>query len=639
MCGIAGWLGSLPDAPGNATAMARALCHRGPDGFRVQSFERATLVHTRLSIIDPSPAGSQPMANEDETVWVVFNGEVYNHRELRRDLEARGHIFRGRCDAEVIPHLYEEDGANFVTRLRGMFALVIYDTRSRALLLARDRFGIKPLFFAAGKDQLVFASELQALLRMPRVDLRPDRQAISDFAALLYIPAPQTFYTGIRAVQPGEIIEARLEAARLRLKKRLYHQWTIAPNPELTVGQAVEQVDALLTTAVDRQLESDVPLGALLSGGIDSALVSAAAQRATTGALQTFNVHFADEEYDETWAATAVAEQIGSAHRTLDMDETEGTWDHVTALLLHTGQPFADTSLFAVNAVCRLMRRYVTVALSGDGGDEGFGGYNLYWQIARIARWQSLPQSVRKGSSWALAPLAYLGIIAGRLPQRLKEFASADDTSVVQNLFCWLREEEHRHLCRESDVLPVRRLFERRWEHRLPPKASRIERLSALATEANIRLSLANDYLFKVDTASMRESLEVRVPMLDEDLFDFALSVSHRLKVRGRTCKRVLRAMAERHLPRAVAKKPKRGFGVPVDTWVGSAFKKQLKDVLLGPSSRLPEVFRPEAYRSMLEAFCEGRPHPNLSREGLYQRAVMMLSVQLTLSQAYGDHS
>jgi asparagine synthase (glutamine-hydrolysing) len=636
MCGIAGWLGTLQDTKNIAMRMARVLHHRGPDAYGMQSWPEATLVHTRLSIIDLSPTGAQPMANENGTIWTVFNGEIYNHHELRRGLEARGHVFKGRSDTEVLPQLYEEEGLAFVAKLRGMFALAIYDVRTRTLVLARDRFGIKPLFYAPGTNSLAFASEISTLLEVPGIDKRPDRQAISDFAALFYIPAPETFYAGIRALQPGELLEAQLDGHRVSWETRIYHQWVIAPDPALTLTQAMERADALLTAAVHRQLESDVPLGALLSGGIDSSLVSAAAQPALSRGLRTFNVRFAEKEYDETWAAVAVANHIGSRHETLDIDDAPGTWDHVTGLLLHTGQPFADTSLFAVNAVCRLMRRHVTVALSGDGGDEGFGGYDVYWRITRIARWQRLPVQIRRGGAALLASIPWLGGLTERLPQRMQELDGADDTSVMQVLHCWIGEEEHGHLCREMGVLPVRRLFEPHWEYSLPRGACRLERLSAHATEVDTRLILPNDFLFKVDTASMRESLEVRVPMLDEDLFAFGLSLPHYLKVNGRTCKRVLRAVAERRLPSTVANKPKMGFGIPVDAWVDADFKVRLRDILLGTSNKLAEFFRPEAYRPIVEAFCNGRSYPGISRGGLYQRAIMLLSLQLALEGRTG---
>jgi asparagine synthase (glutamine-hydrolysing) len=635
VCGIAGWLGTLPGGESYARRMAQTLHHRGPDASGARAWPEATFVHTRLSVIDLSPTGAQPMANEDGTVWTVFNGEIYNHHELRRNLEGRGHIFKGRSDTEVLPHLYEEEGSSFVAKLRGMFALAIYDTRTRTLVLARDRFGIKPIFYAVTNDRITFASEINPLLDLPGVDYQPDRQAIYDFAALFNIPAPETFYKGIRALQPGELLEARLEAHKVAYKTRTYHQWAIAPDPTITLAQAVDRADALVAAAIQRQLESDVPLGTLLSGGIDSSLVSVAAQEALGGELHTFNVRFSERQYDETWAAVAVAKHIGSCHETLGMDDVRGTWHHITGLLLHAGQPFADTSLFAVNAVCRAMRRRVTVALSGDGGDEGFGGYHLYWQLARIARWQTLPAIAWRGAPRVLAPLTRLGVVPMHLPQRFRDLAGADDTSILQDLFCWVREQDLRRLCSDTDLLPIRRLFEAQWEHDLPRGASRLERLAAQATEVNVRLTLANDFLFKVDTASMKESLEVRVPLLDEDLFAFGLSLPYRLKVDGRTCKRVLRAVAQRRLPAAVANKPKMGFGIPLDTWVDADFKRCLRDALLGPSSKLPDFFQPETYRPMIEAFCEGRRYASVSRVGLYQRAIMLLSVQLALDRPH----
>jgi len=633
MCGIAGWLGKVVDGELVAGRMVQALRHRGPDGQGIRSWPDASLVHTRLSIIDLSPAGAQPMANEDGTIWTTFNGEIYNHRELRHYLESRGHRFIGHSDTEVLPHLYEEEGPDFVSKLRGMFAIAIYDIKNRALFLARDRFGIKPLFYAPGKDRLAFASEFRALLEVPGIDDRPDRQAIYDFAALFYIPVPETFYTGIRALQPGEMLEGRLDADGASWTTRTYHRWSISLDPALTLDQATGRADELVATAVRRQMESDVPLGALLSGGIDSSLVSAAAQAALNGDLRTFNVRFPEKEYDETWAALAVANNIGSYHQILDMDGVPGTWDHITGLLRHAGQPFADTSQFAVNAICRLMRQHVTVALSGDGGDEGFGGYDDYWHITTIAQVQRLPRWLVAVGSLALNPLTRLNAISESFPERFNSLAHADDTSIVQELFCWVREREHKALCRHTDLLPVRRLFESQWDLHLPKGVSRLERLSALTTASYTRLMLPNDFLFKVDMASMKESLEVRVPMLDEDLFAFGLSLPHRLKVNGRTCKKVLREIAKRRLPPAVANKPKWGFGIPVDTWVDNNFKVRLLDLLLGPSSSLPEFFQPEAYRPVVEAFCRGRPCPGISRQGLYQRAIMLLAVQLAIDR------
>jgi asparagine synthase (glutamine-hydrolysing) len=632
VCGVGGWLGDLPCKVDFAENLAQRLRHRGPNGYGIKSWSEATLVHTRLSIIDLSPTGAQPMANEDGTIWTVFNGEVYNHRELRRDLESCGHKFKGRSDTEVLPHLYEEAGLSFVEKLRGMFALAIYDRRNRMLILARDRFGIKPLFYSQQNNRLAFASEIKALLEFPGINKQPDKQAIYDFATLFYIPAPETFYKGIRALQPGEILVAQLEHDQVHCKIQTFHHWTIAPDSRLTLSQAAKRAEELVTGAVHRQMESDVPLGALLSGGIDSSLVSVAAQEVSNGRIRTFNVRFPDKAYDETWAAVSVAKYIGSCHETLDLHEAQGSWNYVTELLAHAGQPFADTSLFAANAVCRLIRQHVTVALSGDGGDEGFGGYGHYWEIARIAHLQRIPVPLWYAATTLMAPLANLGIVPDRVPLQLMEFVGADDTTIVQNLFSFLRNDEHSAIFIDRDVLPVRRFFERQWEHQLPPGTSRLDRLSAHATEVNVRLTLANDFLFKVDTASMQEGLEVRVPMLDEDLFEFALSLPHFLKVKDRTGKRVLREVARRKLPLSVAQKPKMGFAVPVDTWLDADFRERLKDVLLGPSSKLPEFFRPEAYRPLIESFCNGRPDPRFSRRDSYRRAMMLLSVQLALA-------
>jgi len=378
-------------------------------------------------------------------------------------------------------------------------------------------------------------------------------------------------------------------------------------------------------------LESEVPLGCLLSGGIDSSLISVAAQKALLGKLQTFNVRFSDTEYDETWAAQMVAKHIGSRHESLEMDDIRGTWDHVTGLLSHVGQPFADTSLFAVNAICRSMRKHVTVAVSGDGGDEAFGGYDVYWKLDRIALLQTVPAFLLNGAGIVLNRLSGVGMPVGRLSQRMQDLTDADDTSIVQSFFRPMSEREHKGLMTDINLLPVRRLFEPEWERHLLPRAPRSEHLSAHATEVNTRLTLANDFLFKVDIASMRESLEVRVPMLDEELFAFGLSLPRHLKVDGRTGKRILRAVATHRLPSAVANKRKWGFSIPLESWVDADLKEHLRDVLLGPSSRLPEVFRAEAYRPVINAFCDDRGHPTIARPDIYPRAIMLLSVHLAL--------
>lgn len=631
MCGLAGWLGRTAEAEIVSARLVHALHHRGPDSQGVKLWPEAALAHTRLSIIDLSPAGAQPMANEDRTIWVALNGEIYNHIELRHELEYRGHRFRGHSDTEVLPHLYEDEGPSFVCKLRGMFGFAIYDSAKQVLVLARDRFGIKPIFYAQQGERLAFASEINALLTMPEIDTRPDKQAVSDLAALFYIPAPETFYRGIRALEPGQMLTAEMRQGRLNCRLAHYHSWTVAPNNQISIGEAADRTDELVRAAVRRQMESDVPLGALLSGGIDSSLVSCAAQEALDQPIQTFNVQFPDKAYDETWAALSVAGHIGSHHNTLPLQAGDGCWDDVVGLLRHCGQPYADTSLFAANAVCRLIRQHVTVALSGDGGDEGFGGYSHYWELARIVQLQRFPVPLWTLAAGLLKPIARRGLVPRHVPAQLQGLAAADDVDILESLFTYMGRQEHAALCADIDAMPVRRLFEPQWQHQLSSGSARLERLSAHATEVNVRLTLANDFLFKVDIASMRESLEVRVPLLDEDLFDFALSLPHALKVRARTGKRVLRELALRKLPLAVARKEKMGFAIPVDTWLNQDFRSRLRETLLGPSCRLGEFFRPEAYEPLVESFCDGRSHRELSRREVYGRIVMLLSVQLAL--------
>lgn len=631
MCGIAGWLGRTRAAEPDRDAILAALRHRGPDGGSANDVGEATLLHTRLRIIDVSPAGDQPMPNERHTVWTVFNGEIYNHRELRAELEAKGHVFRGRSDTEVLPHLYEEHGERFVERLRGMFSVAIFDTETRRLVLARDRFGIKPLFYAEAGGRLAFASELNALRLVPGVDLDPDPQAIADYAAVLFVPAPATLYRGIRALEPGCLIVADAGDHGVRLEHRRYHTWSIEPDVDLTMEEAAARAEELIDRAVARELESDVPLGALLSGGIDSSLVSEAAQRASASSLMTFNVRAADPAYDETWAAEAVAAAIGSRHETLEMGEGLGRWDAVVGLLEHVGQPFADTSLFAVREVSRAMRRRVTVALSGDGGDEGFGGYDHYWQLRPIHVLRSAPAPVAQLAAAVAGPAAKGGAVRSTLPRRLRELTAADDVTVLQTLFTWLRPAEHGALLADPGAVdPSRRLFEPRWRYE-SRSGSRLERLAARAVETNMRLVLPDDYLFKVDAGSMRESLEVRVPLLDEELVDFGLRLPQALRARRRTSKLVLREVARRRLPSRVATKPKQGFAVPVDRWVDRDFRSRLRERLTDPGSPVASWFRPEAYRPWIDAFEAGTTVDGVSRGGLYQRVMMLLSLDVSL--------
>ena len=405
------------------------------------------------------------------------------------------------------------------------------------------------------------------------------------------------------------------------------------PDPGLSLSRATDQADDLIMRAVKNQVESDVPLGSLLSGGIDSSLVSTAAQVALDGKLSTFNVGFPEERYDETPAALTVAQHIKSRHRTLNIGEGEGSWEHITSLLQHLGQPFADTSVFAVDSVCHVMQEHLKVVLSGDGGDEGFGGYPRYKRLSALVALQRLPNciwpKVWYGSSVGMTILERLRNLPND-SQRYRNMPVSDtDPAVMEYLYCPVPRSFYNPFCRDLGTQPASRLFEPHWEHHLPHRTDRTERLSALATEINIRLELANDFLFKVDMASMRHSLEVRVPLLDEEVVDFGLTLPHNLKVRDGWCKAVLRQIAKNRLPQKIAVKPKQGFSMPVDIWVDKKFKENLKDSLFDSSCLLQDYFQRKTYRPLIDAFCNGGSYPGFTRDAIFRMAIMFLSIHL----------
>src|SRR5438094_347095 len=400
MCGVAGRFHpvALGGAPGWAPRVSALLAHRGPDGEGHYSDDRCELVHRRLALIDLSPTGHQPMANEDGSVYVVFNGEIYNHRDLRSELERRGHRFRGTSDTEVLVHLYEEHGERMAGRLRGIFAFAIYDSRRRALYLARDRFGVKPLFYALHNGEWVFASEIKAILALPGFRPAIDRQACYDFLGLGYVPEPATGFANVEAVPKGAALTVNAGGPHWVR----FHEVAARPDHARRLDQAAADVEHALLDAVGRQAIADVSVAALLSGGMDSPLVVAAHRRATGGSTATFNVRFPAKSHDETAIAVAVARHCGTAHRTIDLGDWNMSADAVLDLLRHFDQPFADLSLLPMYWISRAIRdQGIICALSGDGGDEAFGGYPRFWRANRLVQLMRLPpwlgNSVRLG--------------------------------------------------------------------------------------------------------------------------------------------------------------------------------------------------------------------------------------------------
>lgn len=638
MCGLAGRFHPLrlPDAGDWHARADRLLAHRGPDGRGHFRDGHCELVHRRLAIVDRSPCGAQPMTNEDGTVHVVFNGEIYNHRALRRTLELCGHVFRSRADTEVLVHLYEEHGARVAEHLRGIFAFAIYDARRHQLLLGRDRFGVKPLFHtsAGPGGQWAFASEMKALLALPGFAPALDRQACYDFLATGFVPEPATGFAAIAALPPGTELLVTPEGRWLHR----YHLTAVRPRRELDLRLTADVLESRLHDAVARQSVADVPVAALLSGGIDSSLVVAAHRRATGVPTRTFNVRFPDPRHDETPLAQAVARHCGTEHHVIDAAEHSLSADAVLDLLRHFDQPFADTSFLPTYWVSAGVReRGIVCTLSGDGGDEAFGGYARFWRIHRLMQLMRVPRWARRAAHGLGQLMAGRSRDWGRQLARAAQLAEAgtrDSAPLLAGLGSYLTPEQQATLVRadaREGLRPLHRLYDGYW----PPAVSDLDDVSIRMTETLFRVSLPSNMLRKVDMMSMRAGIEVRVPLLDEALVTFGLSFPHALKTDGRRGKLVLRELASRRLPAEVARHPKHGFTIPLDVMVPPAFHDAAADLLCGPDARTrPFLERPvvEGWLAAFAAARQGRREGGtISRGGLYQRVFMLLSLELWL--------
>jgi asparagine synthase (glutamine-hydrolysing) len=638
MCGIAGRFHphQLPCAPGWHERADALLAHRGPDGRGYYRDEHCELVHRRLALIDLSPSGQQPLANEDGSVYVVFNGEIYNHRELRSELRARGHQFRGSSDTEVLVHLYEEYGEEMVSRLRGIFAYAIYDNRRALLLLARDRFGVKPLFYASHNGQCVFASELKAILSLP--DFRPqlDRQAVYDYLGLSYIPEPATGFVNIQALPKGTTLLVRGGVHRVTE----FHRVSVQRDAACLLSHATDAAAEALLEAVQAQAVADVPVAALLSGGIDSSLVVAAHSRSVGAPIETFNVRFPDKTHDETDMAVAVADHYRTRHHTIDIEQSALTSEAILDLVRHFDQPFADTSFVPMYWISNSIRDAgIICTLSGDGGDEAFGGYAKFWRVNRLVQLMRVPAWLRHTAQRVGAGVAAQTRDWGRQVSKAVHLAEAgqhNSAVLIAGLLNSLTEEQKCELVpldARDGLEPVYRHF----DGPEPWGVSRMEQLSFRLTESMFNISLPSEMLRKVDMMSMRAGIEVRVPMLDEKLVALGLTLPHRIKTDGRTGKRVLRALAARWLPARVAAHPKRGFGIPLDVMLPAEFHRALADLLLSSGARTRALLRPTLLAEWLDRLRlakNGRTVGGaISREGLYQRVFTALSLELWLQE------
>ncbi|HUP53359.1 MAG TPA: asparagine synthase (glutamine-hydrolyzing) [Longimicrobiales bacterium] len=606
MCGIAGVV-SFGGAPPPTRELLRSMCdeivHRGPDDDGYDVCDEVGLGMRRLSVIDLE-GGHQPIFNEDRSVRVVYNGEIYNYRELRCELEGKGHRFATASDTEVIVHLWEEHGASFPTRLNGMFAIALYDARRRRVLLARDHVGIKPLFYALGRDHLVFGSEVKALLASGLVERGLDLDALGELLAWEYVPGEGTLLRSIRKLEAAHTLELDLSSPDPSTSPRISSFWDV-PRPRHVPGDArspsewVDEVDDAIRRCVQRQLVSDVPLGAFLSGGVDSSLVVAG-----MGPAKTFSIGFDDPTYNELEWAKRVAAHLGVSH---DFDVIQPTVvDLFDDLMRFMDDPIGDFSIFPTFLISRHARRAVTVALSGDGGDELFGGYETYVAQEKARLWERLPGFLRAAVAGAVSALRPTAKKKG-LVNKAKRFVEGLEHPAALGHARWR--------LFVGDALR-RSLFTREALAGMSDDAGRHIRELRARSETRDELDrslyvdfksyLVDNCLVKVDRMSMACSLETRVPLLDTELVELAFRVPSHLKVSG-TTKDLLKRVAVRHVPRECVYRPKEGFSIPMKHWLGTEFRPLLEE-LLAPSRIASEgIFQPDTVARLKTEHLGGR--------------------------------
>jgi asparagine synthase (glutamine-hydrolysing) len=609
MCGICGVFefSGRPLAASTVAAMAGALRHRGPEATGVMLWPRSGLRrgegaviglgHTRLKIIDLSDGANQPLANEDGSVWVILNGEIYNFIELRDELKSLGHQFRTESDTEAIVHLYEEMGPACVERLDGMFAFAVWDERTRRLFLARDRTGKKPLYWFADCSRFAFGSEIKALLAHPAIprDIRPEALPLLFIHG--YVPSPDTLYAGITQVPPGHSL---IVDASGRRDLRRYWDWTFprhgAASPA-SEGEAIGRLRELMTAAVRRRLIADVPLGAFLSGGVDSSIIVALMAGLMSQPVKTFSIGFAgDRNFDETRYARLVAARYQTAHTEFIVEPK--AFDLLERLVRVYDGPFGDSSAIPTFILSELTRRHVTVALNGDGGDELFAGYLRFGAAIWAAR---IPSSLfrlgRLATAW-LPPAAN-----PRHPlRRTARFFKEADGSWLERFSRWISifHDDVTDLILPSVAGEVKGLD--RIAHFEPHLAqvrdrSRLSQLLYL----NAKTYLHDDLLVKMDRASMAHALETRSPFLDRELMEFAAMLPDRFKLRGSITKWILRRAFTDLLPPPILTRGKMGFGVPLATWFRTELKEPLQSLLLSPTARLREYLDAARVRWMVQ--------------------------------------
>ncbi len=610
MCGIIGSV-DFSGRPSDAELLGRmcaAIQHRGPDDEGIAQFPldgapgsgrpAAALGSRRLSIIDLQ-GGHQPIANEDRTVWTVLNGEIYNFQELRRTLIQQGHRFTTQTDTEVLVHLYEEHGDEFVGRLEGMFAFALWDDRRGRLLLGRDRFGKKPLFYSDTADRLVFASELQALMLDRSIPRALDPEALDYYLTYLAIPAPLSIYQAVKKLPPASLL------IRERAGSRLRQYWTLSYGPKLQISEdeAGERVLELLTAAVRKRLVSDVPLGAFLSGGIDSSAVTALMARLSDRPVKTFSIGFEEADYNELPHARRVAQRFGCEHH--EFVVRPRAVDVLPKLVRHFGEPFADSSAIPSYYLSRLTREHVTVALNGDGGDETFAGYKRHLANRLAEMWQQTPGFVRAPLGWVGRRLPGRRADSREWPSRLERFLVASELPRAARYRSWVgvfTRDQKADLIGTSNGFPA--------EHgvvgQLFQDSGPLDAVDA-ALAVDTQFYLPTDLLVKMDIATMANSLEARSPFLDHHLVEFAARLPSTFKLRRLTSKYILKRALDGLVPTENLRRGKSGFAVPIGRWFRGELREFLTDHLA--AARVAEAggLRQSAITRLVSDHLEGR--------------------------------
>jgi len=592
VCGINGvfhYRGSAPADPALLERQALAMRHRGPDDSGVWCQGSAGLAHRRLSIVDLSPGGHQPMANEDESLWVTYNGELYGWPAIRACLASRGHRFRGASDTEAVLHLYEEHELGLFEHLRGMFTFGLFDVRRQRLLIARDRLGIKPLYWHDDGGRLAFASELKALVLDPSVPREVDSEALAGYLSFQYVPGPRTIWRGVRKLRPGHYLVCDASGAR----EVPYWELPVGLGPIRSAEECRDRLRELLADAVRLRMVADVPLGAFLSGGIDSSAVVALMARASDRPIKTFSIGFEEESFNELEHARRVARHLGTDHT-----------EHVVRpqalailprLVWQLDEPFADPSMLPTYYVSEIARREVTVALSGDGGDEAYAGYTTYAWARQYASLDRVPRALRRLAALparALPADHALGRKLARLPLAIVDRHLEVSASFPPRDLPGILAPGLRGALSGLDLWGAARALHAR-------AAGVVGEIPALL-HLDALTYMIDDVLVKVDRTSMIHSLEVRVPLIDHKVMEFVAGLPFDLKFRDGVSKWILREAVRDLLPAETLARGKQGFAVPLERWLGRGFERLAREVLLDDRARRRGWLDPDAVQRLL---------------------------------------